>query len=146
MFITEEDLLTRIREDYLHQLTDGDNCIIETAIQDAITMIENKLDELYDFSELWKKEGDERNSIAVLLVKSIVLHILYERAPDDDTPTSVRDNYKWAMSTLDNGANGKPINLPKLTKGDASSEVITTRRWNSDQKRSHGMYTRKRAN
>jgi phage gp36-like protein len=136
MFITKEDLITKIRTYRLNQIIDEDDTILEMAFTDTVAQIENYLHQFYDTDQIFAATLDERSPVVLLWAKQIALYLIYERIPDELLPPRVEKNYDDTIAILEKIAEGRvSVKLPRKIKEDG--KPATKFRWGSVQARSH---------
>lgn len=114
-YITTDDLLARITQQRLEQITDSDTTLIDTAESTALAMIRDYIHPYYDVDTIYSVSGTDRHLQVVRWTVSIVLYILYERIADVQLPDRIVRNYEDTLALLENIADGKQsVLLPAI--------------------------------
>ncbi len=122
MFLTKDELKTAGVPEIIAKVTNGDDTIITTVIEESIDDMKGYLNANFDAVAIFNTTGDDRNKTVLKYLKKIVIYELYKRKGnllDDDTITSYDD----AMAWLKNVAKGiiSPHNLPAKSPGENST-------------------------
>jgi hypothetical protein len=144
-FVTKDDYKDQMRTYRLDQILEAaeedEEVILDTAENEAISLVKDTLATRYDVSSIFGAVGNARHLTVLRWVKVLVIYIIYERIPDEQVPARVVKNYddvlKW-MEAVESGE--KNIDgLPPLTTGDGNggTQPVTRRRWGSVPRRSN---------
>lgn len=74
MFITQEDLYSKIRPNEIQQITGGDDFIVTHSISYAISEVESYLAKRYDTDKIFAEYGDNRNPMLMSFVVDIAIY------------------------------------------------------------------------
>lgn len=131
--LVKEDLIDKIREYRLDQITDGDDELVNNAMATAESMISNYL------------HGPGYDTVAIMSgrdltvlnwAKYIALYQLYERIPDEQVPERVVKNYDDTLSSLRQASDGRlSLNLPRRYTPEGKKK--TKFRWGGTPRRSN---------
>lgn len=139
IFITEQDLNSKVGADILAQLKQGNN--IEDAELDAIGVVKDYLDALYDIDTELTKTGTDRHRVLVRYICILATYFIYEIVPDRSVPSRVVKDYNDTLADLVDLSKRKrqsslPLNPPDQKPNDQifSSSVF---RMGGNRKRSH---------
>ena len=98
MFLTKDELKTTGVPEVIAKVTNGDDNIITTVIEETIDEMKGYLGVYYDAVAIFEAEGNERNKTVLKYLKKIVVYELYKRKEnllDNDTITSYDDAMEW---------------------------------------------------
>lgn len=119
-FLTEADVLSRIRDEHREAITDLDTS--DDADQDAteaslgvelscesmaIAKVRSALWGRFDVDTMLAKEDDERDPLLVLHVLNVFTYYLYRRINPRKIPEVVKEDHNETLSWLDRLAEGK---------------------------------------
>ena len=121
-FLTKQELKTAGVPEVIAKVTNGDDAIITTVIDESIDEMKGYLAVNYDADAIFKAVDDKRSKTVLKYLKKIVIYELYKRKSnplDDDTITSYDDAMNW----LKNVAKGMvaadlPTRSTDTTDGD----------------------------
>lgn len=136
MFITKEDLNTKIRELRLNQITDADDTIVTGSIREALDTIRSALSGPgYNMNLVLAQVGDQRNGLLMGWAKNLAMYAIYDRIPDEDVPDRVIKNYEDTWALLMKASAGQlSLDLPRSI--DSSGRKKTKFRAGGDKPRS----------
>lgn len=100
MFIEKADLLTKILEDELEEITREDNTLITAAIGSAIQEMDTWLYDSYVTETIWEQTGDGRNKLLIDLGTDIALYLLVARVQAGQDVADRKDRYDRAIRLL----------------------------------------------
>lgn len=117
MFLSKEELKSAIYEYQVDTITEGDDTIVENAIDAAIGEVKayltpnNQLQNfdgrvLYDTEKLFAQEGDERNALILAHVKTIAKWWIILLANPDIIYEQVKERYDRSVDFLTKVAKG----------------------------------------
>lgn len=121
-FLTKQELKTAGVPEVIAKVTNGDDAIITTVIDESIDEMKGYLAVNYDAEAIFTATDAVRNKTVLKYLKKIVIYELYKRKSnllDDDTITSYDDAMNW----LKNVAKGMvsadlPTRSTDTTDGD----------------------------
>lgn len=108
MFLKKSDLNTKISDKLLTLISEGEDAIIDEALQYAEATLRLYL-RAYDMAEIFNKTDGDRNRVLVKWGAALALYELMQRIPDDEIPAKVIKNYNDTMETLEQVARGKIV-------------------------------------
>lgn len=98
-FLTPEDFNTRVYEEKIDAISNGDDTLLPTAIDGAISEVE-KLLVKFDLDDLFGKTGTNRDPILLVWLKDITIwHFIGLSKPDIDYDDSLT-RYEKAVKSL----------------------------------------------
>ena len=137
-YITKDDLKTKSTVYQLDQILEDDDLIIDTASDDAQSIVTDALHQHYNTELIFSKTGTARDKNVVLWMKHITMYHLFDRIPDESIPERVIKDYDDVMRKLDKVSEGRvPVNLPHRTQTDESGNTTpkTKFRWGGGKSR-----------
>jgi phage gp36-like protein len=145
-FIVKQDLLTQIRQLRLEQMLDSqDTTLIPQVSSEAVAVVRQYLNSLYDTEEIFAASGEYRDTLVLLWCKTVALYLLHQRLAGVMMPEHVRDMYLETLRQLERVGNGKTeLDLPRKAdrdvNGDGTVDENTRFRWGKRSARSHVAY------
>jgi len=113
-FITEEDLISAIREEELNQLIREDAAASAFAIDAAIEEMKPYLQKYYNVDTIFAQTGDNRNKLLMNFAIDIAIYILISVALPGQDLEDRRARYKRAIDWLKQISKGEiTANLPR---------------------------------
>ncbi|MDO3641966.1 hypothetical protein [Mucilaginibacter sp. L3T2-6] len=98
-FLTSEDFNTRVYQEKIDAISNGDDTLLPTAISGAISEVE-KLLVKFDLDDLFGKTGDDRDPILLIWLKDIAIwHFIGLSNPGIDYEDSL-SRYQQAIKSL----------------------------------------------
>ena len=97
-FLTKSELKTTGVPEVIAKVTNGDDAIITSVIDESIDEMKGYLSVNYDATAIFAAVGNTRNKTVLKYLKKIVVYELYKRKSnllDDDTITSYEDAMAW---------------------------------------------------
>lgn len=135
MYITNDDIKNTLRDARLTQIIDGDQDIVNDAVNTAIAMLTDALAPRYDTDAIFAATGAARHPQVVWWSLSYVTFFLYQRVPDKQIPQRVLDNYNEAKETLEAiERQERNTTLPIKTAQDGT-QIPPKFRWGSERRR-----------
>ncbi|WP_329804374.1 phage protein Gp36 family protein [Flavobacterium facile] len=106
-FITKEDLVNQIFEDYLDDSLEDDLEILEKIELENISLMKGKLRDRYDVSKIFSSEDYEDKPLIRKILSSLINYAVVKRNKARKIPSTFSDEYKWAMAWLKDVKDGK---------------------------------------
>ena len=106
-FLTKEDLISVCDIEIIDIITNGNNEITETIINESIDKMKSFLSRRYDIDTIFSAIGADRKSIIVKYLKDIVIFEIYERHSREGANEVVERRYTEAMAWLGKINNGE---------------------------------------
>lgn len=139
-FLTKDDIITRIQEKHLDQITEGNDGLIDDASATAQATIRDSLFDKYDCTTVFAATGDDRNKNVLRWMIVLTIYYLYERIPDKLVPERVVKNYDDTLGLLLDIQDGKKgVDLPRLIKEGTDGLPKTKFRYGGEIQRTHDM-------
>lgn len=115
-FLIKDDLLSYMESEEIEQITDGDDSIIDTVIQDSEEFGAELLRQRYDVPFEYAKTGTDRNSQLLKQLTAIAIFYLSERLPTNILPEARFLAYERAEKWLNDVAKGfRMVNLKQIS-------------------------------
>jgi hypothetical protein len=139
MFLTKDDLLSKIRTYRLDQIIDNDDTVLELVFAETQSDLNNFLFEHYDADAIMNASGTARNDTILGWARHLAIYKLYERIPDSQVPERVVKNYDDVMQLLRKVSTGDyAMNFPRkqAEEGGAKTQfqwASTPRRRNANR-------------
>ncbi len=112
-FLIEEELKTVATLEVINLITQNEDSIVETIIDESIDLFSSYLYKYYDTEALFSAEGEERSKTLLKYLKDVVIYEIYiRRSRDMNEVAQIR--YDEAMTWLDKVAKG--VIAPKFPK------------------------------
>ncbi|MGJ1366036.1 phage protein Gp36 family protein [Sphingobacterium spiritivorum] len=112
-FLTESDYSAQIRSEILNTVKNTNG--LSKAELMAQTEMESYLNSRYDVSQIFNKEGDQRNSLILMYLIDITLYHLHSNISPRNVPELRAIRYEAAIDWLNRVAAGKlNPDLPEL--------------------------------
>jgi phage gp36-like protein len=135
MFLEINELSSAIYQYQLEQITQGDESIVETAIETAVQEVRSYLDSnyqhanadgrlLYDTEAVFSATGTDRNALILAHTKTVAIWHIIQLCNADVMYQHVKERYDRAIAFLRDLAAGKTSisSLPRLnSEGDNPS-------------------------
>lgn len=123
-FLTDTDVLSRIRDEHRTDLTDTTDSIELTAESMAIAKMKSALNGRYDVAAVFAATGSDRNPLIVLHVLNLFVYLLYRRINPRKIPEEVKLDHEETLEWLRDVAHGKESpDLPPVVDPDISTET-----------------------
>ena len=106
-FIEQTDLEKYVTTEDLNQITEGDQTVIDAAVDDAIEHVSEKLRQRYDMDLEFAKVAPNRHRTLLKHTIAVTLYFLCERIAFDQLPENRVLAYKNANEWADGCAAGK---------------------------------------
>ena len=106
-FITKEDLVNQIFEEYLDDSLEDDLEILEKIELENISLMKGKLRDRYDVSKIFSSEDYEDKPLIRKILSSLINYAVVKRNKARKIPSTFSDEYKWAMAWLKDVKDGK---------------------------------------
>lgn len=100
VFLTDDDILTSIRDIFFDHLTDEDQTVIDKAEASAISKMKSKLSGRFDVDTIFTATGDDRDALILEYCVAIFLYRLHGRINPRKVPSKVKEQYDEAMAWL----------------------------------------------
>lgn len=107
VFLTDNDILTSIREVFLDHMTDEDQNIIDKAEASAISKMKSKLSGRFDVDAIFTATDEDRDPLILEYCVAIFLYRLHGRINPRKVPSKVKEQYDEAMEWLKGVMMGK---------------------------------------
>lgn len=104
-FLTVDDVLTRIRDEHINDLTDSTAMIQETCESQALEVVKSHLNGRYDVAAIFT--ASPRKQLLVLHVLNIFIYLLYRRINPRKMPEEVKNDHADSLDWLKDVAHGK---------------------------------------
>lgn len=132
MFTTKDELKTHMSVDNIDIITEGDDTIVESAIDSAVSEAKGYLND-FDISAIFAASGSNRNTLLLTFIKDIaVWHFMTLSNYQADVEFR-KARYERAVAWLKAVMKGDVI--PDLPRRVASDETPARIIWGSNQKR-----------
>lgn len=120
-FIAKADFGTSIKTNILDDITETDDNKITIACDKAVELMKGYLSARYNTTQIFNKEGSERNILIVERGVDIALYFLHKRLNPRKIPEHRKEAYKEAKEWLEGvqSLNINPTNLPLVADGGA---------------------------
>lgn len=123
-FIEKADLEKYMTTTDLAQITGGDDTIIDTAVDDAIEHITEKLRQRYDMASEFAKTSPNRHRSLLKHTIGVVLYYLCERIAFDALPENRVVAFENANKWANDGASGKiQLSLDKIPDKESGTPI-----------------------
>lgn len=114
MFLTKEDLKSKIREGDLIRITAGDDMVVEHALSYAVGLMHSYLAERYDTEAIFSAAGETREGALVAMGVDIAIYEIVAIAQPNIDLTDRRERRRQAIEYLtavrdDNLPTGWPL-------------------------------------
>jgi len=106
-FIEQSDLENYVTPEDLNQITEGDQTVLDAAIDDAIEHISEKLRQRYDVAVEFAKTAPNRHRTLLKHTIAVSLYFLCERIAFDALPENRVISFKNANEWANECASGK---------------------------------------
>ena len=122
-FILKEDYGGVIKEDYLDDITQMDDIILEQVQARAISLMKSYLTNRFDVEAIFSKTGTDRNGVVLMYAMDITLYLLHKSTNPRKVPKNRHESYQEAMAWLE-GVNELKINpdLPIVTNSEGEDD------------------------
>jgi hypothetical protein len=135
-WITEADYKPYLTDRRRGQILEQDNNLLNTVELAAIQRVRDALYPKYDVDAIFTTSGAARPAQVLRWVLVIAIAYIYERVPDLQKPTSVKEAYEEVIDELAEIEDGKKsVELPLAI--DGGGKVKTKFRWGSQPPRGH---------
>lgn len=114
-FLSEADYGDAIRDNYLDDLIESDDAILNSCELKAIQFMKGYLNARYDVDAIFSATGDDRNPVIVMYAVDICLYYVHRRIAYKDVPEWRKERYNDAKDWLEK-VNKQEINDPTLPK------------------------------
>lgn len=102
MFITENDLYSKIRTSDLRQIAGDDTTIIQHAISCAVGLVRSKIDAAkYDVPRIFDATGDQREGLLISICVDVAIYEVVAIAQPNVDLTDRRERRSQALAYLD---------------------------------------------
>lgn len=124
-FLTKEDLISVCDIEIIDIITNGNNEITGTIINESIDKMKSFLSRRYDIDVIFSAVGADRKSIILKYLKDIVIFEIYERHSREGANEVVERRYTEAMAWLGKLNNGEfaDATLPPKPKTTATTST-----------------------
>lgn len=132
LFLTDNDFLPIIRDEFLAAIIDQDDSILSTAELTAMATVEEYLSQQFDIAAVWATTGTQRNHYLIRIMISLIRYDLYQRLPKGGfgAPTDVSSDKREAIEWLKLVSTGTISS--KLPAKTTNGTPATRTRWGSD--------------
>ncbi len=120
MYISIEELSAGIHAESLEAITRGDSNKAEQAIKDAMSMVRSYLCVRYDIDAEFGRHGNERDGMAVKLVRDIAIYYCYEASSPVNMPETKQKAFDDSIAFLKN-VQAEKAAMPGLERLDGTS-------------------------
>lgn len=129
MFLTKEDLKSKIREGDLTRITGGDDMVVEHALSYAVGVMRSYLAERYDTEAIFTATGETREGTLVAMGVDIAIYEIVAITQPNIDLTDRRERRRQAIEYLtavrdDNLPTGWPLKPEKPDTEDGSRPVM----------------------
>lgn len=129
MFLTKEDLKSKIREGDLTRITGGDDMVVEHALSYAVGVMRSYLAERYDTEAIFTATGETREGTLVAMGVDIAIYEIVAITQPNIDLTDRRERRRQAIEYLtavrdDNLPTGWPLKPEKPDTEDGSGPVM----------------------
>lgn len=129
MFLTKEDLKSKIREGDLTRITGGDDMVVEHALSYAVGVMRSYLGERYDTEAIFSSAGETREGTLVAMGVDIAIYEIVAITQPNIDLTDRRERRRQAIEYLtavrdDNLPTGWPLKPSKPDTEDGSGPVM----------------------
>ena len=123
MFITTADLYSNKPQEVIDLVSDTDNTIVNTIINEQIEVMRSYLS-AYDHEAIFNATGNDRSVVIMKYLKDLVIYELYNRRSHELNPVAEK-GFNEAMNWLDKVSTGKLVpGLPaKQVDTDGDGQV-----------------------
>lgn len=102
MFITENDLYSKIRASDLRQIAGDDTTIIQHAISSSVGLVRSKIDATkYDVQRIFDAAGEQREGLLVSICVDVAIYEIVGIAQPNIDLTDRRERHNQALAYLD---------------------------------------------
>lgn len=123
MFITKEDLYTKIRKSDLVQIVDGQDNLVEHSISYTVGVIRSYIGERYDAEKIFAATGQQREGMLVSIACDIAIYEIVALARPNIDMTDRRERRLQALAYLQAVSDGvRPTGWPLLPIDKQSTE------------------------
>lgn len=100
MFLTKEELYTKIYQEILDAIVRNDSTIVEVTIQASVSEMKSYLSDRFDVNLIFGKSGDNRHPLILDFLKDITVYHLHSIYNPDKIPQIRKDRYDRAIQWL----------------------------------------------
>jgi len=109
IYIDKPYLITHCFERFIDESSQDDPEIIGNTIAAKIALIKTLLSTRYNVDLIFDETDPVENEVLKEILAKLVIESLVRRNAARKVPTDYKDNYKWAMETLEKLSTGKII-------------------------------------
>ncbi|MGL4908153.1 MAG: phage protein Gp36 family protein [Bacteroidales bacterium] len=121
MYLPKEELRSAIYEYQLGDITEGDDSIVEMAINAAIEEVKSYLSGKYNTDTIFAQQGENRNPLILAHAKTLAVWHIIQLANVDIIYDKAKERYDRCIDWLNRCANGKlNPDLPPATGDDGN--------------------------
>lgn len=106
-FLTKDDLINQIFEEYLDDSTDEDLELLERVELENISLMKGKLRDRFDVVKVFAGDDYEDKPLIKKVLSALVNYAIVKRNKARKIPTSFSDEQRWAMAWLKDVKEGK---------------------------------------
>lgn len=111
-FLTEDDLLTQLFENYIDDSVSEDLFALDNIELQQIAFIKSKLRSRFDTAVVFSESDYEDKPIVKQVLTALVNYFVVKRNAARKIPTDFKDNYNWAIKWLNDVRDG--VESPEL--------------------------------
>lgn len=138
MFLTSNELKTAMYAHVIDEITEGDDSIVEQAIEAAVEEAASYLSGRYDTDKIFSAEGRQRNAMILENVKVITIWRIITICNAETIYEMWKERYDRVIAYLTKVAKGTVApNLPTLT--DSNGNTSLKMRFGSHTKFNHEL-------
>ncbi|GLB51716.1 hypothetical protein NBRC110019_07550 [Neptunitalea chrysea] len=132
IYLTNDDLKADSIQRYIDESTADYTDAIDKAEEKAISLAKTYLSGRYDVATIFDEDSPVIDGLLVDILVKITLHKIFGRNAARRLPTDIKEEYDWAVATLEKINSGKlTIQLPKAT--DESGNTKSTSMFGSNR-------------
>ena len=128
MFLTKQDLTSKLRESDLLRITGGDDMVVEHALSYAVGIMRSYLAERYDVESIFSAVGEDREGALVAMGVDIAVYEIVAIAQPNIDLTDRRERRRQAIEYLtavrdDNLPTGWPLRPVEPDEGEEEDGI-----------------------
>jgi len=121
IYITSEDLKTKIKDNVINDTTENDNTLIDSIELCALSEVKAYITHYYDLDLEFTLTGTQRNYFLVKIIVDIMLYEISSRLTPNNIPQIRKDRYDAAVVWLTQVSQGKLT--PNVPQRDPAVEL-----------------------
>lgn len=107
IYIDKPYLITHCFERFIDESSQDSPDIIDTIVEAQIAVIKTYIGTRYDVNLIFDEAEPVENEVLKEILAKLVIYALVRRNAARKVPTDFKDNYDWAMQTLEKVATGR---------------------------------------